>query len=52
MKYFNIEALNKSIKRIREGSITHEHSTATATLGLVRNYFFVHKFGVTPVQIQ
>lgn len=52
MKYFSIEALNKSITRIREGNITHEHRTGTATLGLVRNYFSVDKFGVTPEQIQ
>lgn len=52
MKYFNINALNASIQRIREGSITHEHRTGTAALGLIRNYFPLEKFAVTPEQIQ
>jgi len=52
MKYFNIEALNKSITRIREGNITHEHRTGTAALGLANNYFPVRDFAITPEQIQ
>lgn len=52
MKYFNVNALNASIKRIREGDITQEHRTGTAALGLVRNYFPVDKYAVTPEQIQ
>lgn len=52
MKYFNIEALNRSITRIREGGVTHEHVTGTAGLGLARNYFPVDKFAITAEQIQ
>ena len=52
MKYFNIQSLNSSITRIREGLITHEHRTGTAALGLVRNYFSIEHFAVTPEQIQ
>lgn len=52
MKYFNIDALNKSITRIRENNITQEHRTGTAALGLARNYFPVDKFAITPEQKQ
>lgn len=52
MKYFNIEALNQSIIRIREGNITHEHRTGTAAFGLTANYFTVDKFTITPEEIQ
>lgn len=52
MKYFDILALNATIIRIREGQITHEHRTGTAALGLVRHYFPIDKFAVTPEQIQ
>lgn len=52
MKYFNITSLQASIHRIVEGNITQEHRTGTAGLGLVRNYFPIDKFAVTPEQIQ
>lgn len=52
MKYFDVHGLNASIKRIREGNITHEHRTGTAALGLVRNYFDVDRYAVTSEQIQ
>jgi len=52
MKYFNLTALNESIKRIREGAITHEHRTGTAATGLSHNYFPVDEFAITPEQIQ
>lgn len=52
MKYFSIEALNRSITRIREGNVTHEHRTGTAGLGLARNYFPLDTFAITPEQIQ
>lgn len=52
MKYFNIEALNRSIERIRDGSNTLEHRTGTAALGLARNYFLVDRFAITAEQIQ
>ncbi len=52
MKYFNIKALNASVRAIREGSNTNEHVTARAGLGLVRNYFPLDKYAVTPEQIQ
>jgi len=52
MKYFNIEAINRSIIRIRDGNLTQEHVTGTAALGLARNYFSIEQFGITPEQIQ
>lgn len=52
MKYFNIKALNRSIERIIDGDNSQEHRTGTAALGLVRNYFPVEKFAITPEQIQ
>lgn len=52
MKYFNITSLQATIVRIREGNITHEHRTGTAATGLIRNYFPIEKFAVTPEQIQ
>jgi len=52
MKYFNIQALNSSIRRIVDGDVTQEHRTGTVALGLSRNYFSVDKFAITPEQIQ
>lgn len=54
MKYFywSIGALNASIVRIREGNITQEHRTSSACLGLVRHYFPIDRYVVTPEQIQ
>lgn len=52
MTYFTIKALYNSIERILHGDITHEHRTSGATLGLLRNYFPVNKFVITPEQIQ
>jgi hypothetical protein len=52
MKYFNITALDYTIKRIREGGITHEHRTGTPAFGLIANYFPRQEFAVTGEQIQ
>lgn len=51
-RYFNVEQINSSIRRIREGQSTMEHRTSTATLNLIRNYFHIDKFAITPEQTQ
>lgn len=52
MKYFNIPCLQTSIERIIYGGVIQEHRTGTAALGLVRHYFPINKFAITPEQIQ
>lgn len=52
MKYLSIETINRSLKRIHEGGITHEHRTGTAANGLINHYFDYKKFTTTPEQIQ
>lgn len=52
MKYFNIPAINKTITIIREENITLEHRPASAITSLIRNYFPVDKFVLTPEMTQ
>lgn len=52
MKYFNIQSLNDSIVRIVRSNLTQEHVTGTGANELLRFYFPIGKFVITPEQIQ